>query len=152
MNLNKLFLFLLLCISISAISQQTKDTPKLKQPKLKSFWGGYKSGNVNFDIVKTLIDSSIFVISETKERFSISRAIFVYRSNDKAEDEQTGLIKNVFNSSSYNYVNNDTLSQKWRKFLLESLKPGDQIHIADIIVRDKRNNLFYSEDIRINVQ
>ena len=149
---NVIISFTMTILSLSALSQQVKDTPKLKQPKMESFWGGFKGGKLNVNIVNEILDSAIFVIAEKKEKLTISRAILVYRSKDIIEDEETGIIKTKFNSTSYNYINNDTLPQSWRNFLKENIKPGDQIQIADIIVRDKRKNLFNAGDIKIFIE
>ncbi len=140
--------FLLLIWTPSFIFCQTKkDTPKLKPPILTTLWGKESGRKINVDEMKTLIENRLIVISKNQQKFDISRAIIVYRSKDMVQDENTGEIRYRYNSTSYNFRNIDTLSKSWKTHLRESIKSGDQIHIADIIVRNKFNEIYRAPDI-----
>ena len=151
-NLIFILVFLFGGISFQSAAQIAKDTPKIKPPKMEAFWGDVRGGNIIADKVIELTDKNLIVIADKKESLKISRAIFVYRSKDMFEDEETGKVKTVFNTTSYEFRNTDTLPEKWRNFLKENAKAGDQIVIADIIVRDKKNNLFKAGDIKIFIE
>lgn len=103
------------------------------------------------EFVLNVIDSAVWVIDDKKNRYAISKFIMVYRSKDRYEDEQTGEVKTRFNSNSTIVRNAPVLEEKWRKMIYENLKPGDEILITEIIVRDKRNNFFKAPDLMITV-
>jgi hypothetical protein len=152
--MNKLWmipvLFILLAINVNA--QPNKEKPKLTPPKMESFWGNIKGGKLTVNDIHRLVDSSVTVITDKKEKLKISRAIFIYRSKDYAEDEKTGEVKIRYNSTAYNFRNTDQLTAQWKRTLRENIKPGDQIVIADIIVRDSKDQIFNAGDIRIIVE
>jgi hypothetical protein len=119
---------------------------------MESFWGNIKGGKLTVNDIHRLVDSSVTVITDKKEKLKISRAIFIYRSKDYAEDEKTGEVKIRYNSTAYNFRNTDQLTAQWKRTLRENIKPGDQIVIADIIVRDSKDQIFNAGDIRIIVE
>jgi hypothetical protein len=129
-----------------------KDTARLKPPKLTSFWGQSRGGNIALEHVISLLDSSIEVISEKKEKLQLAKALLVYRSKDYYEDESTGTVKKRYNSYSCNFKYNDHLPENWKKFLKENMKPGDQLHFADIHVKDQNGYLFTAPDIKIIIE
>ncbi|HMP87370.1 MAG TPA: hypothetical protein PKE63_08850, partial [Lacibacter sp.] len=97
-------------------------------------------------------DSSVWVISDKKERMRISRFILLYRSKDRYEDEETGAIRSRFNSSSVQVNNTALLPERWRKTLYENIKKEDELYISDIIVRDRNNEYLKAPDIRIIIR
>jgi len=131
---------------------KSKDTAKLKPPKLESFWGMSRGGHVALEHVIYLLDSSIKIFTEKKEKLTIAKAILVYRSKDFYEDETTGILKTKYNSYSCNFKYNDQIPDNWKKFLKENMKPGDQLHFADIHVKNKSGYLFTAPDIKIMIE
>ncbi|MFN5133697.1 MAG: hypothetical protein ACK5DG_00165 [Chitinophagaceae bacterium] len=140
----------LLVLAVTLCNAQ-QPTPKLIPPPLQIFWGNTKGGKLPLEFVLNVIDSAVWVIDDKKNRYAISKFIMVYRSKDRYEDEQTGEVKTRFNSNSTIVRNAPVLEEKWRKMIYENLKPGDEILITEIIVRDKRNNFFKAPDLMITV-
>jgi len=136
----------------SVLAQPNKEKPKLTPPKMVSYWGNTQGGKLTIKDIHRLVDSSVMVITDKKERLKISRAIFIYRSKDFAEDEKTGEVKTRYNSTAYSFRNIDQLPLQWKLTLRENIKPGDQIVIADILVRDSKDQIFNASDIRITVE
>jgi hypothetical protein len=131
---------------------QVKPAPVLKQPDLTSFWGFTKGGELPLEMVLNLIDSTVWVMDDKKVKYSINRYILLYRSKDRFEDEETGLIKSRFNSTSYAVKNSGFLEERWRKSLYEIIKKEDELWITDVIVRDKRGEYYKAPDIKITVR
>ncbi|HEX4957105.1 MAG TPA: hypothetical protein VFV46_02920, partial [Lacibacter sp.] len=135
-------IFTLLCIAITVgvhAQQPQKPTPTLTPPQLQSFWGTTKGGSLPLEFVLNVVDSGfVWVIDDKKVKYNINRFLVVYRSKDRFEDEQTGEIKSRFNNSSLLVKNTGVIEEKWRKMMYENIKPGDELWITDIIVRDKR--------------
>lgn len=131
---------------------KTKDTARLKPPKLESFWGLSRGGNIALEHVISLLDSSLKIYAEKKEKLPVAKALLVYRSKDYYEDESSGTLKTRYNSYSYNFRYNDRLPETWKKFLKENLKPGDQLHFADIHVKNQNGYLFTAPDIKIMIE
>lgn len=145
----QLFIILFSIAFVSIKAQQSN--PKLATPPLQTFWGNSKGGNLPLEFTLNIIDSAIWVIDEKKQRYAVSRFILLYKSKDKYEDEQTGDIKTRFNNNSIVVRNAAVIDEKWRKLIYENIKPGDELIITDIIVRDKRNHLFKAPDFSIVV-
>ena len=135
----------------SAVSQQ-KPKPVLKPPVLQSFWGNTKSGNIPLDMALQLVDSAIWVISDKKERMTISRFFILYKSLDQFEDEKTGVVKQRHNTNGVYVRNDNKLAEKWRKSIYESLKKGDELLITDLYVRDKRGEYYLAPDILLVIK
>lgn len=144
--------FLLLIVGFTQVKSQQKPTPKLTPPKLQSFWGNTKGGELPLEMVLSLVDSSVWVNDDKKVRYSVSRFILLFRSKDRFEDEESGEVKSRFNSSSVQIKNSSFLPENWRKNLYESLKKDDELLIADIIVRDKKGEYYKAPDIKIIVR
>jgi hypothetical protein len=125
--------------------------PTLTPPDLQTFWSNSKGGTLTLELVLNMIDSSIWVIDNKKTRLPISRSLWIYRSKDRYEDEQTGEIKAKFNNTSINVKNSGSPEEKWRKMIYENLKAGDEIWITDIIVKDKNRNFYKAPDIKVIV-
>lgn len=146
------WIFLFVAGGFLAAEAQNKPAPTLTPPQLQSFWGFTKGGDVPLEMVLQLVDSSIWVISEKKERMRVARFIILHRSKDRFEDEETGIIKTRFNSSADQIRNTAELPEKWRKKIYESIKREDELYITDIIVRDRKGEYFKAPDIKIVVQ
>ncbi|HMO32404.1 MAG TPA: hypothetical protein PKE07_05355 [Lacibacter sp.] len=145
-------LMLVLLAGSMPVQAQQKPAPKLTPPVLQSFWGYTKGGELPLEMVLQLVDSSVWVISDKKERMRISRFILLYRSKDRYEDEETGAIRSRFNSSSVQVNNTALLPERWRKTLYENIKKEDELYISDIIVRDRNNEYLKAPDIRIIIR
>ena len=145
-------LFFLLVIPALSISQVKQDTPKLRPPQMKTYWGNQSGGKISVNEIISILKTPLVVFANNKEKLHISRAIFVYRSKDAIEDEKTGEIRYRYNSSAYNFRNIDRLPEVWISFLTESIKSGDQIHIAEIMVKNKNNEIFIAPDIRFSIE
>lgn len=143
--------FMLTIFVGSAVSQQ-KPKPVLKPPVLQSFWGNNKSGNIPLDMALQLVDSAIWVISDKKERMTISRFFILYKSLDQFEDEKTGVLKQRHNTNGVYVRNDNKLAEKWRKSIYESLKKGDELLITDLYVRDKRGEYYLAPDILLVIK
>jgi hypothetical protein len=128
---------------------QQKPKPVLKPPVLKSFWGQTNGGTLPLDMALQLVDSSIWVISDKKERMQIARFFLAYKSMDTYEDEKTGEFKKRQNTNGTQIRYENKLPENWRKSIYESLKQGDEILITDLYVRDKRGEYYMAPDIRI---
>jgi hypothetical protein len=146
-----LICFMLTIFVGSAVSQQ-KPKPVLKPPVLQSFWGNTKSGNIPLDMALQLVDSAIWVISDKKERMTISRFFILYKSLDQFEDEKTGVLKQRHNTNGVYVRNDNKLAEKWRKSIYESLKKGDELLITDLYVRDKRGEYYLAPDILLVIK
>jgi hypothetical protein len=151
-HISILFLSFIVGIFYDVSAQQTKESPKLKPPKMEAFWGMSRGGKLTVQEVAQIIDSVVLVLADRKEKLVISRAILVYRSKDQVEDEETGEIKIKYNSYSYNFRNTDRLPDQWKKFLKENIKPGDKLLIADILVKNRFNEIFNAGDINIIIE
>ena len=84
-------LLLLICMLTSFSFQmqaQQKPKPVLKPPVLKSFWGQTNGGTLPLDMALQLVDSSIWVISDKKERMQIARFFLAYKSMDTYETKK----------------------------------------------------------------
>lgn len=149
-----LLLILMLCAlaAFNSLQAQEKPAPKVTPPVLQSFWGFSNGGNLSLEMVLQLIDSSLWVISEKKERMRISRFMVVHRSKDRYEDDETGKIRTRFNLQSIEVSNAGQLPEKWRKYLYENIKREDELLFADIIVRDQRGEFLKAPDIKIVIQ
>jgi len=143
--------FILLAFAGSVYSQQ-KPKPVLKPPVLQSFWGNTKGGNISLDMALQLVDSAIWVISDKKERMTISRFFILYKSLDQFEDEKTGVVKQRHNTNGVYVRNDNKLAEKWRKSIYESLKKGDELLITDLYVRDKRGEYYLAPDILLVIK
>lgn len=153
MNIFKPFLVtLLITVFCSFTEAQQKPVPKLTPPELQSFWSNTKGGHLPLENVLAIIDSAVWVMDVKKNKYFISRFILLYRSKDKYEDEQTGEIKTRFNSNSTQVRNAPVLEEKWRKFLYENIKPGDEVWISDIIVRDKKGEYYKAPDVKVVIE
>jgi hypothetical protein len=119
---------------------------------LESFWGMSKGGNITLENVISLLDSSIKIFADKKVKLPLAKAVLVYRSKDYYEDETTGNLKRKLNSYSYNFHYIDTLPENWKNFLKENMKPGDQLHFADIYVKNRNGYLFTAPDIKIIIE
>jgi hypothetical protein len=148
--MKKSYIVFVLLLAVTVCNAQ-QPAPKLIPPPLQSFWGNTKGGTLPLEFALNVIDSAVWVIDDKKNRYAISKFIMVYRSKDRYEDEQTGEVKSRFNSNSVIIRNAPLPEEKWRKMIYENLKPGDEIIITDIIVRDKRNNFFKAPDLTITV-
>lgn len=140
----------LLWLGTTATAQQA--APKLTPPKLQSFWGFTKGGELPLEMVLNVLDSAVWAIDANKVRYPISRFMILFRSKDRFEDDETGEIKSRFNSNVLQVKNTGFLPEQWRKQLFENVKKEDELLIVDIIVRDKKGNFFKAPDIKIIVQ
>jgi hypothetical protein len=138
--------------SLMMAQAQPKDTARLKPPKLESFWGLNRGGRITLEAAVPLLDSSVIVIADKKEKLPVAKALLVYRSKDLYEDEATGTLKSRYNSYSCSFKYNDRLPENWKKFLKENMKPGDQLLFADIHVKSKNGYLFAAPDIRFIIE
>lgn len=150
--LHFIWIFLLFACSTLVAAAQNKPAPTLTPPQLQSFWGFSKGGELPLEMVLQLVDSSVWVISDKKERMRVARFIILHRSKDRFEDEETGTIKTRFNSSADQIRNTAELPEKWRKKIYESIKREDELYITDIIVRDRKGEYLKAPDIKIVVQ
>lgn len=139
--------FFLLAVALQSKAQQ-KPAPVLVPPKLQSFWGVTKGGELSLDFVLNIIDSAVWVVDDKKIKYRLSRFIFVHRSKDKFEDDN-GELKTAFNTNSVTVRNAGYLPENWQKNLYEVIKKEDEILITDIIVRDKKGNFFKAPDVKI---
>ena len=154
MKISGISLVFLLMVSIPSFifCQTKKDTPRLTPPKLITLWGKESGRKISVDEMNAYLDNRLTVISNNQQKMFISRAIIIYRSKDMVEDENTGEIKYRYNSISHNFRNTDSLPEIWKKHLRENLKPGDQIHIADVLVRNRFNEIYLAPDIRFFIE
>lgn len=143
--------FIFCAFSITGYTQ-TKPKPTLKKPVLFSYWGNTKGGNLPLDKVLELVDSSIWVMSDKKEKMDISRFFLLYKSLDNFEDEKTGKITQRFNTNGVEIRNNHSLPENWRKMLYENMKRGDEILITELYVRNKKGDFFLAPDIIIAIK
>ncbi|MFN4284665.1 MAG: hypothetical protein ACK4E8_01755 [Lacibacter sp.] len=134
------------------VAAQQKPAPKITPPVLQTFWGFSKGGSLTLEMALQLVDSSVWVISDKKERMRISRFMLVYRSEDRYEDDETGKVQTRFNAYSIEVSNTGLLPEKWRKFLYENIKREDELLVADIIVRDQRGEYLRAPDLKIVIQ
>lgn len=141
-----------LWVAANTATAQEKPAPKVTPPVLHSFWGASKGGSLPLEMALQLIDSSLWVISEKKERMRISRFMLVYRSKDRYEDEETGNIRTRFNTQAFDVSNSGLIPEKWRKYLYENLKREDEILLTNIIVRDYRGEFLKAPDLKIVIQ
>lgn len=146
-----ILLFLMLPLGLTVAAQQ-KPAPKITPPVLQTFWGFSKGGSLPLEMALQLVDSSVWVISDKKERMRISRFMLVYRSKDRYEDEETGKIQTRFNAQSIEVSNTGLLPENWRKYLYENIKREDELLIADIIVRDQNGEYLRAPDLKIVIQ
>lgn len=144
-----LSMILLLAAKNNALAQQNST---LKPPALQSFWGYYKGGAHPLSVVQQMADTAIWVIDSARQPYAIRSFRINYFSYDSYEDEQTGKIKTKRNLQSKEFQQTNMLSDLWRQFLFESLKPKDEILIDLISVKDRKGNIFYAPDIKIVVQ
>jgi hypothetical protein len=132
----------------SQIKAQQKPAPVLVPPKLQSFWGTTKGGELPLEFVLNVVDSAVWVLDDKKVKYRLSRFILVHRSKDKFEDDN-GELKTGFNTNSVTVRNSGYLPAIWQKNLFEVIKKEDELLITDIIVRDKKGNFFKAPDVKI---
>lgn len=151
--IKQILTFLCITISVTVKAQHPqKPAPTLTPPQLQSFWGSTKGGSLPLEFVLNVVDSGfVWVIDDKKVKYNINRFLVVYRSKDRFEDEQTGEIKSRFNNSSLLVKNTGIIEEKWRKMMYENIKPGDELWITDIIVRDKRGEYLKAPDVKISI-
>ena len=130
---SQLFL-LLLFPGVNTIAQPKN---KLKKPVLYSYWGNSKGGNISVEKALQIVDSSIYVVSDKKEKMSVARFFIHYRSLDTYEDENTGKLVQKLSSDGDYIRERNSLNEYWRKNIYENLKAGDEIIITELYVRDK---------------
>ena len=141
--------FFFLAFAVETKAQQ-KPAPVLVPPKLQSFWGVTKGGELPLEFVLNVIDSAIWVFDDKKIKYRLSRFILVHRSKDKFEDDN-GELKTRFNTNSVTVRNSGYVPVNWQKNLYEIIKKEDELIITDIIVRDKKGNFFKAPDVKIIV-
>lgn len=145
---------ILMLVLLTCVFSQThaQEKPSLQPPALQSFWGYYKAGIHPVEMVRTMIDTAIWVMDEQKQRYTIRSFRVNYFSNDQYEDETTGKLKTRRNLLSKEFRETNMLSDLWKQSIYESLKPKDEILIDLISVKDKQGRIFYAPDIKISVQ
>jgi hypothetical protein len=143
-----IFLSVVFSVIACYTKAQQKPAPVLVPPKLQSFWGATKGGELPLDFVLNVVDSAIWVLDDKKINYRLSRFMFVHRSKDKFEDDN-GEIKTMFNVTSVTVKNSGYLPATWQKNLYEVIKKEDELLITDIIVRDKKGNYFKAPDVKI---
>jgi len=148
----KSYLFLMFMISAFHTFAQQKGKSGLKKPVLISYWGNTKGGNLSLDKALELVDSSIIVTNDKKEKMQVARFFIHYKSLDNFEDEKTGNILQRYNSDGEYIRESNILTEYWRKYIYESLKRGDEIIITELYIRDKEGFLFLAPDIKISVK
>jgi hypothetical protein len=140
-----LILFSLL-LSITTLAQTRKPVtakPAVTKPaanaplKLKPLWGNHPGGNMLVADGLNYADSSIRVIDDKGNRYTVISFKFIYRRKASITDDQTGTVKNTWDVVATDIVNETSLSEVWRNTIKESLQRDEEWIVDYITIKDK---------------
>lgn len=149
-----LVFFLGLMITFSSVAQTTtksgsQSVKKIKPPKLYTSLGIFKDSMVApVNQVKSLIGNPLIVKDSMNQNYTVTYYQVVYKRQALTEDEKTGKISTTVYPVIQNFTQTP-LPPLWLKILKEELLPKEELYFMDIIVKDKKGNVFYAPNLKI---
>ncbi len=143
---------LITCINVNAQRTKPQVPNTLKAIKFTSTIGGYKNGDfLAPQLADSIIGMPLKIIDEKNNAYTISSYQFLYRKIVTSEDEATG---KTFKTSSVkaSLFKTTPLTNIWLNAVREQLKPGEELHFFDIIVKDAKSNAMYAPDIKLTIK
>ncbi len=151
--MKNLFLLLITCSCLSAVSGQTsKNKPAQKAPKLSTTWGGYPKGNVNTAQFKKIVDSAIVVKDEKGSFYPLTRFRINYIFLSTYKDSESLQVSTIKDLRVSDFYDTPMLSEPWRSSIIDNAKKGDTILINNVIVRMKNGKKTLAPDLKIALQ
>jgi len=126
---------------------------KYTAPKLTSRLGN-RSDSVNMvpvDEVVQLIQLPLKVTDDKKNVYTISSYQAMYKRRAVTEDENTGKVSPV-TSNVIDIFKTTPLSPIWIKTITEQLRPGEELHFLDIVVKDAQGRLMFAPNLVIKAK
>jgi len=150
--------FMLSLLMVTAMAQPPKKnntkTPagQKAKPKFKSSIDNYSDSVViTADDARHLIAQPIIVTDEKNTTYKITTYQLVYKRAGVTEDEETGKVSPITSMVS-NQFTATPLPDLWKNLVAEQLKPGEEIYLFDIVVKDAQGKLFFAPDIKIKTK
>lgn len=124
------------------LSAQKNKVPEssVPYPKITASLGEYKGGNISAEILIRIIDSSLTVLDEKGNQFTIVRFRSIYKFKSSYEDPQTGERKVTDDMRVNDFSNTNMMTELWRQSIKDNVKQGDQMILDNIIVRLKNGS------------
>ncbi len=150
-------LVVVLSASAASVSAQKpkpagQQTQKFKPPKLTCMLGNHAdSATVVLEEALQLVTLPLRITDDKKNPYTVSSYQLFYKRKALTEDEETG--KTSPTTSSVAQLFRETpISGIWKKNLLEQIRPGDELHFFDVIVKDAQGRLMFAPELKIRVK
>lgn len=126
-------------------------TQKAK-PKFRTTLGNYSdSATVTVDEAEKLILQPLVVMDDKNLAYSISTYQLAYTRFAVTEDEKTGKVTPTTSLVAKQF-NVTPVPASWSKFVVEQLKPGEQLYFFDIVAKDAKGKLYFVPELRIKTK
>lgn len=125
---------------------------KYTPPKLTSMLGiRTDTASVYVEEAVQLVKLPLKITDDKKNAYTVSSYQLMYKRRAVTEDEQTGKVSNVMSNVS-DLFRVTPLPALWIKTLTEQMRPGEELHFFDIVVKDAQGRLMYAPELRIRIK
>jgi len=125
---------------------------KFTPPKLTSMLGiRTDTAYVYVEEAVQLVRLPLKITDNKKSSYSISSYKLMYKRKAVTEDEQTGKVSPVISNVS-DLFRETPLPKLWINILTEQMRPGEELHFFDIVVKDAQGRLMFAPDLRIRIK
>lgn len=126
--------------------------PQKAKPKLKTSWGAYSdSATITVDEARNLASALIKVTDDKKVNYTVTTYQLAYRRFAVTEDETTGKVTPTSSLVAKQFAATP-LSEVWIRQLNEQLRPGEELYLFDIVVKDAQGKLYFAPELKIKTK
>lgn len=122
------------------------------KPKLRVALGNYSdTATVSVEEAEKLMLMPLVVTDDKNQAYTISTYQLAYTRVAVTEDEQTGKVTPTTSMVAKQFAATP-VPNSWSKFVIEQLKPGEQLYFFDIVARDAKGKFYFAPELRIKTR
>ncbi len=97
-----------------------------------------------------LINLPIKITDDKKNTYTVTSYQFWYKKRGVTENEETGKVTPTYSTIS-DLFRATPLPEQWRRNISQQLRPGDELHFFDVIVKDTQGRVMFAPTLKINI-
>ncbi len=122
------------------------------KPKFRTQLGNYTdSATVTVDEAEKLVVLPLVITDDKNQVYTISTYQLAYTRLAVTEDEKTGKVTPTTSLVAKQFTATP-VPAAWSKFVVEQLKPGEQLYFFDIVAKDAKGKLYFVPELRIKTK
>ncbi len=120
-------------------------------PKLSTSWGKVMNGGLALDRLIQIVDSSLTVKDDMGASLPVTGFRINYTFISTYKDQESGELKTTKEFRAMDVTDGSILPDLWKESIRDNAKPGDDIVINKILVRQKNGKKTMAPDLRLHV-